>query len=253
MPDFFRSPRVSLYLEIASISGTECPDTKTTYLLTYLLTPWCRVLLEKLTGLQLVKKFPAFHGTRRFITALTSVRHLSLSWASPIQSIYPHPTSWRSILILSSHLRLGLPSGLFPSGFPSKTIYIYIYIYIHTHTYIYILTYLLTPWSRILLEKLTGSAGSQEIPRILWNPKVQHRIHKCQPSVPILSQLQSTLPPTSRRSIFILSSHLRLGLPNGLFPSGFTTITLCTPLPSPYAPMPHPSHSSRFYHPHNIG
>ena len=83
----------------------------------YLLTPWCRVLLEKLSGLQLVKKFPVFHGTPRFITALTSVRHLSLSWASPIQSIYPHPTSWRSVLILSTHLRLGLLSGL-PSGFP---------------------------------------------------------------------------------------------------------------------------------------
>ena len=69
---------------------------------TYLLTPWCRVLLEKLTGLQLVKKFPAFYGTRTFITALTSVRHLSLSCASPIQSTYPHPTSWRSILILST-------------------------------------------------------------------------------------------------------------------------------------------------------
>ena len=93
------------------------------YLLTYLLTPWCRVLLEKLTGLQLVKKFPAFHGTRRFITALTSVPHLSLSWASPIQSIYPHPTSWRSILILSTHLRLGFPSGNFPSGFPTKILY----------------------------------------------------------------------------------------------------------------------------------
>ena len=89
----------------------------------YLLTPWCRVLLEKLTGLQLVKKFPAFHRSWRFITALTSVRHLSLSWASPIQSIYPHPTSWRSILILSTHLCLGLPSGLFPSGFPTKTLY----------------------------------------------------------------------------------------------------------------------------------
>ena len=91
---------------------------------TYLLTPWCRVLLEKLTGLQLVKKLPAFHGTRRFITALTRVRQLSLSWARPIQSIYPHPTSWRSVLILSTHLRLGLPSGLWvPTGFPTKTLY----------------------------------------------------------------------------------------------------------------------------------
>ena len=76
------------------------------YIHTHLLTPWCRVLPEQLTGLQLVKKFPEFHGTRRFITALTSVRHLSLSWASPIQSIYPHLTSWRSILILSTHLLL---------------------------------------------------------------------------------------------------------------------------------------------------
>ena len=74
------------------------------------------------TSLQLVKKFPSFHGTRRFITALTSFRHLSLSWASPIQSIYPHPTSWRSILVFT-HLRLGLPSGLFPSGFPTKILY----------------------------------------------------------------------------------------------------------------------------------
>ena len=46
---------------------------------THSLTPWCRVLLEKLTGLQPVKKFPTFYGTRRFITALTSARHLSLS------------------------------------------------------------------------------------------------------------------------------------------------------------------------------
>ena len=89
----------------------------------YLLTPWCRVLLEQLTGLQLVKKFPAFHGTRRFITTLTSVRHLSLSWASPVQSIYPHPTSWRWSILISTHLCLGLPSGLFPSGFPIKTLY----------------------------------------------------------------------------------------------------------------------------------
>jgi len=91
--------------------------------ITYLLTPWCRVLLEKLTGLQLVKKFPAFHGIPRFIAALTSLRHPSLSWANPIQSIYPHPTSRRSVLIFSTHLRLGLPIDLFPSGFPTKILY----------------------------------------------------------------------------------------------------------------------------------
>ena len=56
-------------------------------------------------------------------TAFTSARHLSLSWASSIQSIPPHPTSWRSILILSSHLRLGLPSGPCLIGFPTKTLY----------------------------------------------------------------------------------------------------------------------------------
>ena len=74
----------------------------------------------KLTGLQLVKKFSAFHGTRRFITALTSVRHPSLSWASPIQSIYPHPTSWSSSLILSTHLRLGLSIGSLSLRFPHQ-------------------------------------------------------------------------------------------------------------------------------------
>ena len=54
------------------------------------LTPHSTVLLEQLTGSQLVKKFPTFHRTRRFITAFTNARHLSLSWASSIQSIPPH-------------------------------------------------------------------------------------------------------------------------------------------------------------------
>ena len=52
-----------------------------------------------------------------------------------------------------------------------------------------ILTYLLNPWSRVLLKKLTGFAANQEIPRILWNnPKVHYRTHKRSPPVPILSQ-----------------------------------------------------------------
>jgi hypothetical protein len=37
------------------------------------------VLLEKLTDLQPVKKFPAFYGTRSFINAFTSAHHLSVS------------------------------------------------------------------------------------------------------------------------------------------------------------------------------
>ena len=47
--------------------------------LPYLLTPWSRVLLEKLTGSAASQEFPRIFGTRRFITVLTSARHLSLS------------------------------------------------------------------------------------------------------------------------------------------------------------------------------
>ena len=94
-----------------------------TYLFTYSLTPRSRVLLDKLTGSQLVKKFPAFYGTRWLITAFTNARHLSLSWAISKQSIPPHPNSLRSTLILSSHLPLCLPSVLFPSGYATKTLY----------------------------------------------------------------------------------------------------------------------------------
>ena len=54
------------------------------------LTPWSRVLPEKPTGPQLVKKFPAFYETQRFITVFTTARHLSLYWA---RSIYSMPTS----------------------------------------------------------------------------------------------------------------------------------------------------------------
>jgi hypothetical protein len=85
---------------------------------------WSRVLPGKLKCPKLLKKFPAFYGTRRSITIYTRARHLSLSWARSIQSAPPHPTSQRSILILSSHLCLGLPSGLHPSGFSTKALYV---------------------------------------------------------------------------------------------------------------------------------
>ena len=57
--------------------------------ITYLITPWSRDLLEKLTSSQLVKKFPSFYGTLRFITTFIHAHHLSLSWACLIQSLPP--------------------------------------------------------------------------------------------------------------------------------------------------------------------
>jgi len=47
-------------------------------LLTYLLTPWSRVLLEKLNGSAASQEIPRIFGTRKFITVPTSARHLSL-------------------------------------------------------------------------------------------------------------------------------------------------------------------------------
>ena len=97
-------------------SGSGWKGHTVQHLLTYLLTPWSRVLLEKLIGSAVSQEIPRIFGTRRFLTVPTSARHLSLSWANSIQSTQLPPTSWRSIFILSSHLRLGLPNGLFPSG-----------------------------------------------------------------------------------------------------------------------------------------
>ena len=63
-----------------------------TNLLTYLFTPFSRVLLEKLTNSQLVKKFPTYCGTRSFITTFTSACHMSLSFSdgSYIKSYLPN-------------------------------------------------------------------------------------------------------------------------------------------------------------------
>jgi hypothetical protein len=80
-----------------------------------------------------------------------------------------------------------------------------------------------------VLEKLTGLQATQEILRVLGNPKVHYRTHKRPPPVPILSQPNLVHTPTYRRSVSILSSHLRLGL----LPSGFPTKTLYASLLSP--------------------
>ena len=62
------------------------------------LTAWSTALLEKLTGSQIVKKFPAFYGNRKFITAFVRAHHLSLSWVVSILSMPSHTIFWRSSL-----------------------------------------------------------------------------------------------------------------------------------------------------------
>jgi hypothetical protein len=57
-------------------------------------TPWSRVLPEKLPLPQLLKKFPAFYGTRRFIAAFIRARHLFIFWASLIPRLCEYFVIW---------------------------------------------------------------------------------------------------------------------------------------------------------------
>ena len=110
-----------------------------------------------------------------------------------------------------------------------------------THSF----THSLTPWSRVLLEKLTGSVASQESPRILWNPKVHYLIQKCPPPIPILSQLH---PVPTTHSHF-LKIHLNIMLPST---SGSPQWSLSLRFPHQNlvqtSPLPHTCHMST----HNI-
>jgi hypothetical protein len=90
--------------------------------LTYLLHGAESFLRSQPVNFAASQEIPRIYGTRKSLTVPKSARHLSLSRANSIQSQRTPPTSWRYILILSSHLRLGLPNSLFPSGFPTKTL-----------------------------------------------------------------------------------------------------------------------------------
>ena len=98
-------------------------------------------------------------------------------------------------------------------------------------------------------------ATSQEIPRISRNPKVHYRTHKRPPPVSILGQPNPVNTPTSH----LLEIHPNIIHPSTpRSPQWFPSLRF--PQQDPIHPpllthtrhMPSPSHSSRFYHPHNI-
>jgi hypothetical protein len=73
-----------------------------------------------------VKNSFALYGTQRFITVLTRASQRSVPRTRWIRSTPPRPIYVSCILILSSHLQPGLQSGLFPSDFPIKTLYVFL-------------------------------------------------------------------------------------------------------------------------------
>ena len=119
--------QISLFLKFTfPIFKVTCIPPKSLSILipvanTHLLTPRSRVLLQMLTVFQLFNQFPAF------LVPEGSLPHsqvpATFSYPEPDQSSpCLHPTSCRSILILSSLLHLVLPSGFFPLRFPTKAI-----------------------------------------------------------------------------------------------------------------------------------
>jgi hypothetical protein len=80
----------------------------------------------------------------------------------------------------------------------------------------------------------TGCATTRELPKLLWNPKVHYRIHKSSPRALVMSYTKpvNTTDYISPRAILILSTHLCLGLPSGLFPSASPTNNQYEFLPS---------------------
>jgi len=84
-----------------------------------------------------VKKLHTSYQTKRSITVCTTSRHRSLSWARWIHFTTSLIISLRSILILSPHLRGGLPSGLLPLGFQTKILYAFLVSSMHVTCFAY--------------------------------------------------------------------------------------------------------------------
>jgi hypothetical protein len=81
-----------------------------------------RILFEKLTGSQLIKKYLAFYGTQRFIIGFTNAHHLYLE-PGQSTSCLSIPFLEDPFLIFFSHLCLSVASALLPTGLSTKIFY----------------------------------------------------------------------------------------------------------------------------------
>jgi hypothetical protein len=152
-----------------------------------LLTSWSWALLENLPVVQELKNSPTFYGARRFITMFTRAIRLSLFWAISIKTIPPYLISLRYILVLSIHLRLCLPGGLFPYGFPTNIQYAFLSAPIHATCSVPL----------ILIDLITLIIHSEEYK--LWS-----------------SSLCSFLQPTATSFLFGSNIHLSTLFSNNL-------------------------------------
>jgi hypothetical protein len=99
----------------------------------------------------------------------------------------------------------------------------------HTHTHTHEI--LLFEWCGVRRNLACETSEVTNSPCFM-GPKVHYRVHKSPPYVPNLIQVNAVhdIPKISLRSIPTLPSHLRLGLPRGLFLSGFPTNSLYAPV-----------------------
>jgi len=169
-----------------------------TYLFTYLLTPWSRVLLEKLNGSAASQEIPhiLWNPMVHYRIQKCQLPVPILSHLDPVHN--PHPTSWTYILILFSHLRLCLPSGLFPLGFPTKTLYSTLPFLINATC----------PANLILLDFITRTVLGEQCRSLSSSLCSFLHSHiplgpKYPPQQPILNHYQPSFHPQCERTSFI--------------------------------------------------